>query len=269
MKSRVKNAMLRHALRHHLRDDSEQTQKILNMIEQESPNDDFTLSQWELGLGFYKRRFEALGFRGDILIDIGCGTGNWSFAAASYFRQVIALDISLSRLQFAEKIRKSLGINNVSFLQADVTKLPLVDHSLSHTLTYNVLQTTPDNQMILQEAKRITNTQGSTWIAWPREGAGLYYLLMGITGFNKGGILTGLRILLNNPAWLSRGHRAPPGFIKLNDLQAKLTAAGFEVIWHAEQDGWPVITQPLFVQKIGGVPFFDELIAKLNATHYE
>lgn len=56
----------------------------------------------------------------------GCGTGREAINAASALKdsQVLAIDLSLTSLAYARKRAAQLGIKNITFKQADITKLP-------------------------------------------------------------------------------------------------------------------------------------------------
>jgi tetratricopeptide (TPR) repeat protein/2-polyprenyl-3-methyl-5-hydroxy-6-metoxy-1,4-benzoquinol methylase len=60
----------------------------------------------------------------DVLI-AGCGTGGQSIIAAQRFRgvRVLAIDLSLSSISYAERKTRELGITNIEYAQADILKL--------------------------------------------------------------------------------------------------------------------------------------------------
>ena len=55
----------------------------------------------------------------------GCGTGQHSIGTAARFKnsKVIAVDLSLSSLAYAERKTKELGIQNIEYMQADLLNL--------------------------------------------------------------------------------------------------------------------------------------------------
>ena len=66
--------------------------------------------------------------RPDILI-AGCGTGQHSLNTASRFKdaRVLAVDLSLSSLSYAERKTNELGILNIEYAQADIIELSALD----------------------------------------------------------------------------------------------------------------------------------------------
>jgi SAM-dependent methyltransferase/tetratricopeptide (TPR) repeat protein len=71
-------------------------------------------------------RFRPLGDRAsvDILI-AGCGTGEHSIGTARRYRgaKVLAIDLSLSSLSYAQRKTRELGLRNIEYAQADVLAL--------------------------------------------------------------------------------------------------------------------------------------------------
>ncbi len=63
----------------------------------------------------------------DILV-AGCGTGRYSIATARRFNgaQVLAVDLSLTSLCYAQRMARSLGQRNIEFAQADIMRLPSI-----------------------------------------------------------------------------------------------------------------------------------------------
>ncbi|VVB88417.1 putative cobalt-precorrin-6B C(15)-methyltransferase (decarboxylating) [uncultured archaeon] len=53
-----------------------------------------------------------------ILLDIGCGTGEFTITAAGRCRKVIAADVSLPMLEFARRKAEKRGVKNIEFHNA-------------------------------------------------------------------------------------------------------------------------------------------------------
>lgn len=56
--------------------------------------------------------------KGDILLEIGCGTGIFCIEAAKRCKKVIAIDVSNNMLQYAKNKASERGINNISFINS-------------------------------------------------------------------------------------------------------------------------------------------------------
>jgi SAM-dependent methyltransferase/Tfp pilus assembly protein PilF len=71
----------------------------------------------------------------DILV-AGCGTGQHSTETARRFKgaQVLAVDLSMASLCYAERQRRALGLNNIQYAQADIMMLSSI------TQTFDVIE---------------------------------------------------------------------------------------------------------------------------------
>ncbi|MGA8031428.1 MAG: tetratricopeptide repeat protein [Casimicrobiaceae bacterium] len=76
----------------------------------------------------------------DILV-AGCGTGQESIEAARQFAnaRVLAIDLSLASLAYAERKARELGIGNVEHAQADILRLDAIDRTFDVIASAGVL----------------------------------------------------------------------------------------------------------------------------------
>ncbi len=56
--------------------------------------------------------------KGDLLLEIGCGTGEFCIEAAKRCSKIIALDVSKNMLEYAKNKASNKGITNISFVNA-------------------------------------------------------------------------------------------------------------------------------------------------------
>lgn len=77
---------------------------------------------------------------GGTALDVGCGTGNYSFYLAQYGFRVTGVDFSENALQIARERNKKLQLP-VTFMKVDVTKLQksFPDNSFDFILDYSLL----------------------------------------------------------------------------------------------------------------------------------
>jgi len=68
----------------------------------------------------YLRSFIGRHRRGDLLLDVGCGNGQFTMGVADLFAHVVAIDISSKMIK-----RCTARLPNVDFVQASATDLPL------------------------------------------------------------------------------------------------------------------------------------------------
>jgi len=64
---------------------------------------------------------------GGKVLDIGCGEGRHSFAAATLGFRVIAMDYEPLALDRASRFAKVKGINGVTFVEADLFRMPFIE----------------------------------------------------------------------------------------------------------------------------------------------
>ena len=79
---------------------------------------------------------------GDRVLDVGCGTGNLSFALAESpdIEGICGLDRSAEYVDYAERRNRDVRLG---FRVGDACQLPFPDASFSHTLSMLVLQFIP------------------------------------------------------------------------------------------------------------------------------
>jgi ubiquinone/menaquinone biosynthesis C-methylase UbiE len=76
---------------------------------------------------------------GGKLLDVGCGEGRHSFAAAGLGFEVTAIDYEPLALRRARQFAKAEGITGVRFREADVFRLPLSESSFDVVVDYGCL----------------------------------------------------------------------------------------------------------------------------------
>ncbi|MBP1909672.1 class I SAM-dependent methyltransferase [Methanolobus bombayensis] len=81
---------------------------------------------------------------GDEILEIGCGTGEFSIELSKHCKQVTALDISQKMLDFAEKKAKSRKRENVRFVNAGFLTFDSGDEVYDAVVTQLVLHHLPD-----------------------------------------------------------------------------------------------------------------------------
>lgn len=116
------------------------------------------------------------------VLDIGCGTGNYSLALAKAGLKVTGIDISPAMLEKARITVKARGLK-VSFLEGDALQLPFRDNSFDAVISATALEFVPDLDAALGEAYRVLKPGGrlvvgvigrdSAWGRFYREKASL------------------------------------------------------------------------------------------------
>ena len=80
----------------------------------------------------------------DDVLECACGTGVISLRIAERCNSLVATDMASGMLRRAEK--KCAGFANVSFAEADITKLPYGDNRFDKVVAGNVIHLAPDHR---------------------------------------------------------------------------------------------------------------------------
>jgi ArsR family transcriptional regulator len=121
---------------------------------------------------------------------------------AAFSDRVVAVDISKEMLKHARARAKSLGLENVEFVKADLQDLPLDDATFDAAFATLVLHHAPDPAAAVREMARILRPggtlvvvdlsahvhdwlreeQGDVWLGFPRDELVSYLRKAGLSG---------------------------------------------------------------------------------------
>jgi ArsR family transcriptional regulator len=147
-----------------VRKDLERVRHVLAQRQAREGFFDGAAGEWdELRTELFAPRVELLGLLGLMdpswmVGDLGCGTGHFALAAASFVKQVIAVDgssamLDVARTRLAER-------NNVELRQGDLASLPIADASLDLAVLNLVLPYAGDPGQVIREAARVLKPGG-------------------------------------------------------------------------------------------------------------
>ena len=88
------------------------------------------------------------------ILDMGCGTGNYTWALYKTTKNIIGLDYSFGMLEQAKA-----KYTEIPFLQGDVTDLSLESETFDGTLAIQVLHHIKQKERFLREAHRVMRKQ--------------------------------------------------------------------------------------------------------------
>ena len=102
------------------------------------------------------------------LLDLGCGWGRWTLAAAKRGFEVVGVDPSLGALMAARRVSRSLSVRS-RYVCGDARFLPFRDASFDAVFSYSVLQhlSEPDVELVLQDIARVLRPGGVSLIQMP------------------------------------------------------------------------------------------------------
>lgn len=90
---------------------------------------------------------------GSVLIDMGCGTANYTAAFAQISKQIIGMDLSIRMLKKAQKKNQ-----NLQFICGDVASLPFTTETFTGGFAVQVLHHVAKKDEFLREAHRVLKT---------------------------------------------------------------------------------------------------------------
>lgn len=131
--------------------------------------------EWGRGLSFYQSRLRRLGFdkRPGWFLDAGCGTGQWMDALASIGKDVVGVDVRISRLEIASIF---LNPRRTHLVRASVDLLPFREDIFSNIICYGVLMFT-DAEKVLWEFRRVSQNGSCLYVCWNGLGWSLSLLM--------------------------------------------------------------------------------------------
>jgi ubiquinone/menaquinone biosynthesis C-methylase UbiE len=116
-------------------------------------------------------------FKPKRILDMGTGPGHTVTAIAQAFpdTEIISIDVAAPMLRFAHARAKSLGVNNITFMQANAENVPLPDASFDVVLTTIFLHETSNSAIrrIMAETHRLLKSEGLSFHLEQPQYAGL------------------------------------------------------------------------------------------------
>ena len=132
----------------------------------------FFRSVYAHGLDRYRTRMAALGLeQGGMLLDAGCGFGQWSLAVAGGYRQIVGIDVSPARVAACRRLAHEAGVGNCVFERASLEAMPLAGGAFDAAISYSVLYAT-DYMRAIYELGRVIRPGGTLYLS--TNGAGRY-----------------------------------------------------------------------------------------------
>lgn len=107
---------------------------------------------------------------GKILVDVGCGWGRWSIAAARAGFKPIGIDVHVDALAAAGRVARQLGVQ-ADFVCSDAERFPLQEASADWVFSYSVLQHLDKSKVlgIVREISRVLKPGGICLIQLPNQ----------------------------------------------------------------------------------------------------
>ena len=151
--------------------------RLLNISYSDSSHNDllFVRRVYAEGIQKYVDRLSALGFGGkEIVLDAGCGFGQWSLALSLLNDCVESCDVSPVRVQFLREVAVLYGRNNITAQVCPVEVMPYPDSSFDAVFCYGTIFLTPWRKS-LAELLRVLKPGGLLYVN--ANGLGWYIFL--------------------------------------------------------------------------------------------
>ena len=98
--------------------------------------------------------------KSDLVVDLGPGTGYFTFPMAQVAKQVVCVDIEEKMLQVMKRRVEERGIDNVSTVRGDMNRIPIADASADHVLAAFVYHEVGSQADLMAECARILKKGG-------------------------------------------------------------------------------------------------------------
>lgn len=95
----------------------------------------------------------------DVVIDVGCGTGQLLPHITTMVKLIVCIDISSNLIRQAKT--RTLNAKNIALLRADADHLPLRPHKFDVAFAITLLQNMPRPIQTLVEMKRVTKEKAN------------------------------------------------------------------------------------------------------------
>ena len=110
----------------------------------------------DLLLGYISRR----GASQDVVIDVGCGSGQSTFQLEDHFSRCIGVDISSAQIKEAREKARNRSRDNVTFMVGGATEIPVEANSVDLVTIAQAWHWLPDPSLFYSECKRVLKPNG-------------------------------------------------------------------------------------------------------------
>jgi SAM-dependent methyltransferase len=134
--------------------------------------EEYIKNMWiDIGAEHFENKLRKYSFVNGILLDIGCGPGQWSVAASKYNKNVISIDSNNRFLEYLKNYCQKEKITNIKMIQTNNLDLLNKNSSYNFIVCYNMLQYVDQRKYINKIA---INSQSGTKVLLGIVGLGYY-----------------------------------------------------------------------------------------------
>ena len=99
-------------------------------------------------------------------MDLGCGRGFYLEAAGELLPEAKILGVDKNS-GYLKKARNYVQADNVAYLKADITRLPLKDNAFDFIIASEILEHLGDDEKAIKEIYRVLSWEGKAMITVP------------------------------------------------------------------------------------------------------
>jgi SAM-dependent methyltransferase len=105
-------------------------------------------------------------FRGKTVLDVGCGSGRWTYAMASLGARVVAVDFSDAAVQITREVTELMegGAGQVTVIQASLFHLPFLPEQFDFVVSWGVLHHTRDTASAFHTIAPLVRPGGQLYV---------------------------------------------------------------------------------------------------------
>lgn len=96
----------------------------------------------------------------DTVVDLGAGTGFFTFPMAETAKTVIAVDLDKQMLDYIKEKMEKEQISTIELVHSSITEIPLKKHAVDKAFASIALHEVPELSNALKEIKRILKPEG-------------------------------------------------------------------------------------------------------------
>lgn len=186
-------------------------------------------------------------------LDIGCGSGNFTFYLAGKNKTVIGLDASSEMLEICCDKQKKSGIKNVNFINSKIESMNhVLEEKADILICSSVLEYLDDFELSLKLIKKLMNKNGLFLFSLPNSQS--FYRKIESLTFN----------LIGRPKY----YRFVKNVYSMDDVRGILEKLGFLVLESIYYGKTPFLSTAL--KKVGASHYSDNLfivVAQLSSLH--
>ena len=254
---------LKRLMRHHFQRKEGLEFDLAEKVKALAPTDQFTISQYLLGLKYFEERIAAVFGHGEMFLDVGCGGGNWTIAGSTCFQKVLGLDINENRLGLAREMAKHLSKENRALFSVGAAdKLPLGTASVDAILCNNVMAVMSVGYApFLRELRRVIRNEGKLYLTVTDSGYLVYLFMQALENPSVPRLFSQYEIVWRNVRYILRLTDQPYAWIKEKYITRLAKDCGWNLTHSGPEGGIAKAFQPpIFRSRFAGLPFMKEYL---------